>query len=146
MTFKKYNPNQNFLLPPSFSEFLGESHEAVILAEFLEDLDTRQLEQSYHNESGGSSAYHPVMLLGILVYAYLNSIFSSRQIANKLHQDLAFMYLSGRQAPDFRTIARFRKEKGMFLESIFVQVVSKAKSLGLVSFGTCCLDGTKIYA
>lgn len=146
MTFKQYTQNQNLLLPPSYIDFLGESHEAVILSEFLSDLDTQELEQSYHNAAGGSAAYHPVMLLGVVIYAYMNNVFSSRQIAGKLKQDLAFMYLSGNHTPDFRTIARFRKEKGMILMSLFVQVVRKAKDLGLVSLGTCSLDGTKIYA
>lgn len=146
MTFKPFNQNQNLLLPPSFADFLGESHEAVILAEFMTELNTAELEQSYHNNNGGCPAYHPVMLLSVLVYAYMNSIFSSRQIARKLRQDLAFMYLAGSQRPDFRTLARFRKDKGGMLKSVFVQVVHKAKDLGLVSFGTCSLDGTKIYA
>lgn len=146
MTFKPYQQNQSLLLPPSFADFLGESHEAIILAEFMAELDTAKLENSYQNTHGGCSAYHPAMLLSVLVYAYMNSIFSSRQIAKKLRQDLAFMYLAGNLTPDFRTLARFRKDKGNMLESVFVQVISKAKALGLVSFGTCSLDGTKIYA
>ncbi len=146
MTFKKYQQKQSFLLPPNFADFMGESHEAVILSEFLLELDTARLEQSYNNQNGGSSAYHPVMLLSILVYGYMNGIFSSRQLAKQLRQNLAFMYLAGNTTPDFRTLARFRKEKGSHLESIFTAVVMKAKNLGLVNFGVCCLDGTKIYA
>jgi hypothetical protein len=76
----------------------------------------------------------------------MSGIFSSRKIASKLKQDLAFMYLAGNNIPDFRTIARFRKEKGEYLENIFIKVVSKADALGFVSFGTCSLDGTKLYA
>lgn len=146
MTFKNYQQKQTFLLPPSLIDFLGESHEAVILSEFLQELDTSSLEQSYNNQNGGSSAYHPVMLLLVLVYGYMNSIFSSRQLAKQLKQNLAFMYLSGNSTPDFRTLARFRKEKGVYLENIFTAVVQKAQEVGLVSFGRCCLDGTKIYA
>lgn len=146
MTFKQYNQKQNFLLPPSFLDFLGESHEAVILDEFLNDLDTTKLVHSYNNEYGGSSAYHPVMLLKILLYAYLTGVFSSRKIAGKLKQDLAFMYLAGNSTPDFRTLSRFRKEKGIYFEDIFVKVVAKAHKLGFVSFGTCSLDGTKLKA
>jgi hypothetical protein len=76
----------------------------------------------------------------------MSGVFSSRKIAEKLKQDLAFMYLAGNNTPDFRTISRFRKEKGKYLEDIFTKVVSKASSLGFVSFGTCSLDGTKLYA
>lgn len=146
MTFKKYSQNQSFLLPPSYADFLGESHEAVILNEFVRELDMTALKNSYNNTSGGRAAYHPRMLVTLLVYAYMNGIFSSRKITKSLRQDLAFMYLAGNSQPDFRTLARFRKEKGVFLEEIFAHVVRKAKELGLVSFGICSLDGTKIYA
>lgn len=146
MTFKNYQQKQSFLLPPSFSDFLGESHEAVILGEFLQELDTTELEQSYNNQNGGCSAYHPVMILSVLIYGYMNGIFSSRQLAKQLKQNLALMYLAGNTKPDFRTLSRFRKEKGLYLENIFSEVVRKAQDLGLINFGTCCLDGTKIYA
>lgn len=146
MTFKKNSPHQSFLLPLSFGDFLGESHEAVILNEFMRELDMTTLENSYHNASGGRAAYHPGMLVTLLLYAYMNGIFSSRKIAKSLRQDLAFMYLAGTTQPDFRTLARFRKEKGSFLEEIFTHVVRKAKKLGFVSFGICSLDGTKMYA
>jgi transposase len=146
MTFKERNQNQMLLLPPSFRDFLGEGHEAVILDEFMQELDTKALEQSYRNERGGSSAYHPAMLLSVLVYGYMNGVFSSRKIAKRLSQDLAFMYLVGSAKPDFRTLARFRKEKGRHLEAVMASVVRKARELGLVSFGACSLDGTKVRA
>jgi transposase len=146
MTFKNYQQKQSFLLPPNFADFLGEAHEAVILSEFLNELNTIELEQSYNNQNGGRAAYHPVMLLSILIYGYMNGVFSSRQLAKQLKQNLAFMYLAGNVTPDFRTLARFRKEKSSQLENVFVSVVQKAKDLGFVNFGTCCLDGTKIYA
>lgn len=146
MNFKAYNRFQNFLLPPSFGDFLGESHEAVVLAEMLEGLDLCSLEGGYTNASGGRSAYHPAMLLSVLLYSYMNGVFSSRKIAGLLKRDLAFMYLSGNQTPDFRTLCRFRKEKGANLEEIFVQVVDKARALGFVTFGDVSLDGTKVKA
>lgn len=146
MTFKQYNQKQSYLLPPSYSDFLGESHRAVILSEFINELDTTRLVESYCNQNGGSSAYHPVMLLKILIYSYSNSVFSSRKIAVKLKEDIAFMYLSGNNSPDFRTISRFRQGKAEFIENIFSQIVVKAKDMGFVSFGSCSLDGTKIYA
>jgi transposase len=91
MTFKERNHNQPLLLPPSFKDFLGEGHEVVMLEEFMQELDTRALEQSYRNANGGSSAYHPAMLLAVLTYGYMNGVFSSRKIARRLRQDLAFM-------------------------------------------------------
>jgi transposase len=146
MNFKECNRSQSLLLPPSYEVFLGESHEAVVLAEFIDGLSLASLEAGYGNEHGGRSAYHPVMLLTVLIYGYMNGMFSSRKIAKRLRQDLAYMYLAGNGTPDFRTLARFRKEKGAYLETAFKEVVAKARELGLVAFGAVSLDGTKIYA
>lgn len=146
MVFKKYSQNQSFLLPPNYADFLGESHEAVILNEFMREMDMTAMENSYNNTTGGRAAYHPGMLTTLLVYAYMNGIFSSRKIARSLKQDLAFMYLAGNLQPDFRTLARFRKEKSLLLEEVFTKIVHKAHEMGFVSFGICSLDGTKIYA
>jgi transposase len=146
MNFKDCNRGQGLLLPPSYDLFLGESHEAVVLAEFIDALNLTSLEAAYGNAHGGSSAYHPVMLLTILIYGYMNGTFSSRKIAKCLRQDLAFMYLAGNSTPDFRTLARFRKEKGAHLEYAFKEVVARARELGFIAFGTVSLDGTKIHA
>ena len=146
MTFKPYHQGQALLLPPSYEDVLGEEHDVIVLREFITELDTTILEQSYANAHGGRAAYHPVMLLSLLLYAYMNGIFSSRKIARCCRQDLAFMYLAGNTTPDFRTLARFRKEKGAQFERFFAHVVTKAHDLGLVSFGTCSIDGTKLYA
>jgi len=146
MKFKECNRSQSLLLPPSYEVFLGESHEAVVLAEFIDNLNLASIESEYGNEHGGRSAYHPVMLLTVLIYGYMSGIFSSRKIAKCLRQDLAFMYLAGNNTPDFRTLARFRKEKGACLEVAFKEVVTKAREFGFVTFGIVSLDGTKIYA
>ena len=144
--FQESNPNQNFLLPPSFREFLWDSHEAVILNEIIDELNIDDLNKQYSQSWSWRPAYNPRMLLKVLFYWYMNQTFSSRKLANKLKSDLWFMYISGNNKPDFRTINRFRKEKWIFLENIFVQIVLKAKDLGLISFWTVSLDWTKIYA
>ena len=146
--FKEYQENQDFLLPPSFWDYLWEWHEAIILSEII---NTLQLDTLYHeynkNPNGtGRPAYNPRMLLKVLFYGYMNQTFSSRKLANKLHSDLWFMYLSWNNRADFRTINRFRKEKGNILEGIFVQIVNKCLELGMIQFWTISLDGTKIYA
>lgn len=144
--FKSYIQDQDFLLPPSFSSFLWEGHEAIVLSEIIDGLDCSTLLSSYSNTFRWTSAYHPVMLVKILFYGYMNATFSSRRIASKLTSDLAYMFLSGNTQPDFRTINRFRKEKWEYLISLFVQIVTKAQELGLISFGRVSIDGTKIYA
>jgi transposase len=146
MNFKACNRSQSLLLPPSYEAFLGESHEAIMLAEFIDELSLSSLERAYENEHGGRSAYHPVMLMTVLIYGYMNGTFSSRKIAKCLRQDLAYMYLAAGSTPDFRTLARFRKEKGDDLALAMKEVVRKAHDLGLVAFGIVSLDGTKIQA
>ncbi len=144
--FINYDQGQNFLLPPSFKQFLGEWHEAIILSELIDDLNIDGLIQQYVQEWKWRPAFHPRMLLKVLFYWYMNQTFSSRRLANKLTSDLWFMYIAWNNQPDFRTINRFRKEKWVILEDIFVQIVLKAKDLWLIKFGTVNLDGTKIYA
>ena len=146
--FKEYNQNQDFLLPPSFKEFLWEWHEAIILNELIDELNLDNLINEYNKNINWNwrPAYHPKMLLKILIYWYMNQTFSSRKLAKKIKSDLAFMYLAWKNKPDFRTINRFRKEKWNFLENIFTQIVFKAKELWLISFWILSLDWTKIYA
>lgn len=144
--FKPYVQEQDFLLPPSFREFLSQDHEALIVSELIDSLDLSSLCASYKNALGGASAYHPALLLKVLIYAYAHKTFSSRAIAHALRSDLAFMYLAGCQRPDFRTVNRFRKEKGELLKTVFLQVAQKALGLGMISLGTVSLDGTKIAA
>lgn len=144
--FKPLHTGQIFLLPPSFSDFLGEGHEAVILDEIINTLDCSALVESYDNQLRGTSAYHPVMLLKLLFWGYMNQTFSSRRLAARTKTDLASMYLCGNNQPDFRTIARFRVEKGAIITGLFVQIVEKAKELWLITYKIVSTDGTKIYA
>lgn len=146
--FKVYTQNQDFLVPPSFKEFLWEWHEAIILSELIDELDLDCLVNEYNKNINWNwrPAYHPKMLLKVLIYGYMNQTFSSRKLAKKTQTDLAFMFLAWNNKPNFRTINRFRKEKWSFLEDIFTQIVLKAKELWFISFWTLSLDGTKIYA
>lgn len=144
--FLNYNQDQNFLLPPNFREFLWDSHEAIILSEIIDELNLDTLIQQYDQEWKWRPSFHPRMLLKVLFYWYMNQTFSSRRLASKLTSDLWFMFIAWNNQPDFRTINRFRKEKGSILEDIFVQIVIKAKNLGIIQFWTVNLDGTKIYA
>lgn len=144
--FKEYNQQQNFLIPPSYDEFLWENHEAKLLNNIINDLDLKFLYESYKNKKLWTTAYNPVMLLKILFYWYMNNTFSSRKIAKKLKSDLAFMYLAWNNKPDFRTINNFRKNKWKLLENVFVQIVYLASELWLVKFWTFSIDWTQIYA
>lgn len=138
--------NQLHLIPHNYKEFLWEWHEVIILEEIINELDLDEIIKSYSNFSRWTTAYHPRMLLKVLFYWYMNQTFSSRKLAKRLKSDLAFMYLAWNNQPNFRTINKFRKDKWIMLEWIFVQIVLKAKELWLISFWTVSLDWTKIYA
>ena len=119
--FKEYRQGQNFLLPPSLDEFVPEDHEVRIISDVVDTLDASLLLGRY--EGGGAPAYHPAMMLKVIIYAYSLGIYSSRRIAQELKTDTAFMFLSGLQAPDFRTICLFRSQHASILPDLFVEVV-----------------------
>lgn len=144
--FKKYNQQQNFLIPPSYDDFLWEKHEAKLLNNIINWLELDFLYKSYKNNKLWTTAYNPVMLLKVLFYWYMNNIFSSRKIANKLKSDLWFMFLAWNNQPDFRTINNFRKNKWNLLEKVFLEIIYLASELWLIKFWTFSIDWTNIYA
>jgi transposase len=142
--FKEYRQDQIFLLPPSLEEFVPQDHEVRIINEVVDALALSPLFSRY--EGGGAPAYHPAMMLKVMVYAYSLGIYSSRRIAQELKTDTAFMFLSGLQAPDFRTICLFRAQHAAVLPDLFVEVVRLCASLGMVGLGHIAFDGTKLKA
>jgi len=102
---------------------------------------------STEGEDGrGSLAYHPRMLLKVLIYSYAVGVFSSRRLAAGLEDLVALHYLSAGNRPSHRTIARFRQENGECFEQVFVEVVRIARRAGLIERGTVAVDGTKLDA
>ena len=94
----------------------------------------------------GQRAYAPRQIVSILIYAYSHGVFSSRQIEKRCREDLGFMYLAGRNCPNFRVLSDFRKDHGGFFRACFKQTVQLALALGLVSLGHVSLDGSKFKA
>ncbi len=142
--FKEYSQCQGLLLPPSLEEFVPDDHEARIVNEVVDTMDLSPLLAKY--DGGGAPAYHPAMMLKVIIYAYSRDIYSSRSIAQELKTDTAFMFLSGLQSPDFRTICLFRSEHADVLPTLFVEVVRLCASLGMVGLGHIAFDGTKLKA
>jgi transposase len=143
--FKAYHQDQIMLLPPSLAELITDNHPVRIVNEVLNKIDIRPLTREY--KTGGSSSYHPLMLLKVLVYAYINNIYSSRKIEEAVQQNIHFMWLSGMSTPDHNTINRFRGEKLKEpLKKIFTQVVQLLAAEGLLSIKELYTDGTKIEA
>ena len=145
ITFKPYTMEQPMLLPPNLEELIPPSHMVRIVNNFIESVDLSILTSSY--KGGGTSSYHPKMLLKVLVYAYARRIYSSRQIAAALRENIHFMWLSGGNNPDFRTINRFRGERlAETIQEVFAKLIEYLIDQGYVNLSHYFPDGTKIEA
>jgi transposase len=145
-SFLPYNPTQDFLLPPSPSEWLPEDHLAYFVSEVIDGLDLQIFYTRYEGDGRRNQPYDPAMLVKVLVYAYTTGVFSSRKIGRKLYEDVAFRMLGAGNFPSHRTICDFRvRHLSEFIE-LFLQVLGVAKALGFLKLGVIGLDGTKIKA
>lgn len=145
--FRTCDLNQPFLLPPCLQEWLPEDHLARFLAEVVDQLDLSAIYGSYERRDGrGQAAYHPVLMIRVLLYGYCTGRVSSRQIERCTHEDVAFRYLAANQHPDHDTVAAFRKEHLEALAGLFLQTLELCREAGLVKAGAVILDGTKVAA
>jgi transposase len=145
VVFKNNHQNQGMLLPPDLNDLIGANHPVRVVNEVLEKVDISELVRQY--KPGGTSSYHPRMLLKVLVYGYINNIYSSRKIEEAVSQNICFMWLSGMSKPDHNTINRFRGQRlQKALRPIFTQVVLLLCEEGLLSIKDLYTDGTKIEA
>jgi transposase len=142
--FRLVDRDTGFLLPPSVDDWLPERHLARFVVEVVEGLDLRAMVGSYRG--GGEAAYHPRLLLGILVYGYATGVFSSRKLERATYDSVAFRFIAANQHPDHDTIAAFRRRFLPQIEALFVQVLLLARELGVLQLGTVALDGTRIHA
>ena len=144
-TFRPYDPNQMLLMPPSLSDWVPEDHLARFVSDLVDTLDLSDIENTY-TEERGYPPYHPCMMVKVLLYAYCTGTYSSRRIAERLVDSVAFRYLAAANEPDFRTISDFRKRHEQALSGLFEQVLKVCRASGLVRLGRVALDGTKIKA
>ncbi len=144
MAFCPIDRNTDYLLPPSVQEWLPEAHLARYVVDVVEGLDLSELERAYAGR--GSDAYHPAMLLALLIYGYATGTYSSRKIERATFDSLAFRFIACNRHPDHATLATFRRRFGQEFQSAFVQVLQVARENQLSRFGTVSLDGTKIHA
>jgi len=146
-TFREWNVEQAWLLPPSVLDFVPADHLAHFVRDTVrEQLDLTQILSGYEQEERGYPPYHPVMMVALLLYAYCQGVYSSRRIARACEERVDFMAVTGMNRPDFRTISDFRKRHLQALGDLFVQVLKLCRGAGLVSLGHVALDGTKIKA
>lgn len=133
-----------YLLPPSVDEWLPQDHLARFVVEVIDQLDLSELTRPYAGR--GSAAYHPAMLLGLLVYGYATSVHSSRKIERACHDSVAFRFIAANTQPDHDSIATFRRRFLPQIEALFIQVLMLAREMKCLKLGNIALDGTKIAA
>lgn len=145
-TFRPWDVEQTWLLPPSLLDFVPEDHPAHFIRELVrESLDLSAIFDTY-TEERGYPPYHPGMMTALLLYAYTQGVFSSRKLAKACQERVDFMAVTGMHKPDFRTINKFRVRHLEALSGLFVQILSLCREAGLVKLGHVALDGTKLRA
>jgi transposase len=145
-SYQPYLPDQDFLLPHSMREWLPEGHLAYFINDTVDSLDLQAFHTRYAKDGPRNQPFHPAMMVKVLVYGYATGVFSSRKLARKLHEDVAFRVLAAGNFPAHRTLSDFRAFHLKELGDLFVQVVRLAREMGLVKLGTIAVDGTKIKA
>jgi transposase len=145
-TFRAWDVDQEWLLPPSVHDFVPAGHAAHLIRDLVrETLDLQAIMAAYPEERG-QPPYHPAMMTALLLYAYSRGIYASRRIAVACEERVDVMALTGLQRPDFRTVSDFRKRHLAALGALFVQVLSWCREAGLVKLGHVALDGSRIKA
>ena len=145
-TYLPYDPDQQLLLPAALQEWLPDDHLAYFISDVVDQLDLSDITASYEGERRGGPPYHPRMMVKVLLYGYCIGVASSRRIAQRLHEDIAFRVLAANNTPDFRTISDFRKDHLAALSGLFLQVLAFCQRAGLVKLGHVALDGAKVRA
>jgi transposase len=145
--FRTCDLDQPFLLPPSLQDWLPDSHLARFIAELVPGLDLSKIYGYYGRRDGrGKAAYHPVMMVRVLLYGYCIGVTSSRRIERASYDDIAFRYLCADQHPDHDSIAWFRRQHLPVLAQLFTQVLQLCDKAGLVKLGHVAIDGSKLQA
>jgi transposase len=145
--FRPYSQDQRLLLPPDMREWLPEGDLALFLSDVVDALDLSAIYRAYERVDGrGQAAYHPALMVKLLMYGYCTGVPSSRKLEQATYRDVAFRVLAGDQHPDHDSIAAFRQRHLEALADLFGQVLRLCQGAGLVKVGHIALDGTKIKA
>ncbi len=144
VVFKKYSKSQEFLLPKNIEEMIPSGHISRLIDTIIDQMELKEIYEKY--KGGGASAYDPKMILKVWVVGFLNKIYTSRPLAKALRENVVFMWISGKQTPDFRTLSGFRKSLGKEIKQIFKEIVKYGIRVGIISGKDIFIDHTKIEA
>ena len=138
--------HQATLFPERLDDYIAEDSSVRVIDVFLDDLDLSGLGFKTHSEKTGRPAYHASTLMKIYVYGYLNRVQSSRRLEREAHRNVELMWLTGRLAPDFKTIADFRKDNGPAIRLVCREFILLCKKLNLFADAFVAIDGSKFKA
>ena len=145
-SYRPYTPDQDLLLQPRLQEWLPEGHLSYFISDVIEELDLSAFYKPYEGDGRRKAPFEPRMMLKVLIYGYATGVFSSRKIARKLEEDVAFRVLAANNFPQHRTLCDFRKRHLSDFKAVFVQVIQIAQQAELISLGMVAIDGTKVRA
>jgi transposase len=145
-SFRRYLPDQGFLLPPSPRDWLPENHLSFFVSDTIDALDLSAFFERYEGDGRRNRPFDPRMMVKVIVYGYATGVTSSRKLARKLEEDVAFRVLAADNFPAHRTLSDFRHDHLEALRGLFVQVVRLAREAGLIKLGTVAIDGSKVKA
>ena len=145
MAIKSDKMGQSWLLPPAVSDLIPVDHICYLVIAIVNSMDVSEVEKKYRFNPG-NPAYSRRMLLRLVIMASVDAVWSSRKIARLAHENVVYMYLTGNEKPDFRTLCNFKRECKELIENAFKKTVTVAKSLGMLNLGHISTDGTKIKA
>ena len=138
--------DQPFLMPPDMKEWLPKSHLAWFILEAVDRMDLSAFYSRYRDDGWGRAAFDPKMMVALLLYAYAVGVRSSRAIARRCLEDVAFRVIAAGHQPDHATLARFRATNRESLASLFGEGLRLCAKAGLARVGVLAIDGTKIRA
>src|SRR3989304_6730212 len=144
MTYINSFKGQDWLLPVSIKQMIPEKHICFFVEDFVESLDFSGFDMIY--DGAGHPAYHPRIIMKIIIQGMLSKERSSRKLASACRENFVFMYLAEKVQPNFRTIARFRKNNASFVKEAFKETINLASEHSLIDLSVICLDGTTIKA
>ena len=139
--------SQGLLLPDRLEDYVHEDNPVRVVDAFVEALDLSALGfEAANRAAGGRPAYHPATLLKIYIYGYLNRIQSSRRLEREAQRNLELIWLTGRLAPDFKTIADFRKDNGGAITAVCSRFIALCRKMKVFSHAVVAIDGSKLKA
>jgi len=138
--------NQATMFPERLDDYVAEDSPVRVIDVFIDDLDVSGLGFKAEPNATGRPSYHPKTMLKLYVYGYLNQVHSSRRLEREAQRNVELMWLTGRLAPDFKTIADFRKDNGEAIRLVCREFVMLCRKLNLLSDAMVAIDGSKFKA